>query len=76
MRRLQGAGWERLRRVGSIALTVVAGVVVWAVLVMPQEMEDMTPSAFLRVPVELLVLVAMTLTPAPPSIRSTVFAPV
>ena len=56
MRRFQGPAWRLLRRVASIALTVLAGLMVWAVLVMPQEMQDMTPSAFLRVPVELLVL--------------------
>ena len=59
MRRLQGPAWGQVRRVGSVVLTVLAGVMVWVVLVMPQEMEDMTPSAFLRVPVEMLVLVGL-----------------
>jgi hypothetical protein len=58
VRRIQAPGWDGARRIGSAALTVLAGLAVWAVLVMPEEMTDMSPSAFLRVPVELLVLVA------------------
>lgn len=61
MRRIQAPGWDGVRRGGSTALTVLAGLAVWAVLVMPDEMTDMSPSAFLRVPVELLVLVALAL---------------
>jgi phosphatidylglycerophosphate synthase len=43
------------------AMTAVAGVIVWGVLVAPDQIERFHPSAFLRVPVEGLVLVALAL---------------
>jgi phosphatidylglycerophosphate synthase len=49
------------RRVLRRLTAVGAGVVVWGVLVAPDRLERLTPSAFLRVPVEGLVLVAIAL---------------
>ena len=59
MQRFQ-VGRARLRSVASITLTVLALGALWVALVLPDEMEDIAPGAFVRVPVELLVLVALS----------------
>jgi hypothetical protein len=41
--------------------TTLAGLVVWLALVAPNEIEDVTPRTFLRIPLELLVVVALAL---------------
>ncbi|HEX3814530.1 MAG TPA: sulfatase [Mycobacteriales bacterium] len=51
----------RVRTVASWGLTVVAFLVVWFALVAPNQLNRMTPGAFLRIPVEGLVLVAICL---------------
>jgi phosphatidylglycerophosphate synthase len=57
----------RLRAGIGVALTVVAVLLVWAALVAPNEPADLTLAAFVRVPLELLVLVALAvLLPAAP----------
>jgi phosphatidylglycerophosphate synthase len=49
------------RRVVRRLTAVGAGLVVWGVLVAPDRLERLTPAAFLRIPVEGLVLVAIAL---------------
>lgn len=46
---------------GSAVLTVLAVVAVWVALVVPDRTRDLSPSAFARIPVEGLVLVAVAL---------------
>src|SRR6516165_6712776 len=48
----------RLRRSIAAAFTVLAVLIVWAALVAPNQPQDLTPTAFLRVPIEGLVLIA------------------
>jgi phosphatidylglycerophosphate synthase len=55
---------ERARRVVRTATALAAAAVVWAALVAPDRLDRYTPAAFLRVPVEGLVLVAIALLPA------------
>jgi phosphatidylglycerophosphate synthase len=55
-----GAG-PRTRRVLGLATALVAAAVLWAVLLAPDRARQLTPSAFARIPVELLVLVAIGL---------------
>ena len=55
-----GAG-PRLRRALRLAIMVVSVVIVWAVLVAPDRIYQLTPAAFVRVPVEGLALVAVAL---------------
>ena len=49
---------SRLRGPVGGAVTVLAAAVLWAALVTPDRLSELTPEAFLRVPVEGLVLVA------------------
>ncbi len=42
-----------------LGLTIIAGLLVWVALVAPYEPQDLTPNAFLRIPLELLVLIAL-----------------
>ncbi|HEY0641790.1 MAG TPA: hypothetical protein VGD39_00105, partial [Nocardioides sp.] len=49
------------RRAGAVLLTALAFAVVVVALVAPTRVEEMTPAAFLRLPVELLVLLAVVL---------------
>lgn len=49
------------RRARAVVPTTLALVVVLVALVAPTRVEDMTPAAFLRLPVELLVLLAVVL---------------
>jgi hypothetical protein len=51
----------RPRRGVGVALTVLAGVLVWAALVAPDQPQFLSVSAFLRVPLELLVVIALAL---------------
>ena len=55
-----GAG-PRTRRVLRLAITVLSVVLVWGVLVAPDRAVQLTPAAFVRIPVEGLVLVAIAL---------------
>ena len=61
---------RRRRRVPTgfaVALTILAGLIVWAALVAPDQPSAVTPTAFLRVPLEGLVLIAVAvLLPAIP----------
>src|SRR5579859_1376833 len=52
-----GAG-PRTRRAVRLAVTVLAVVLVWGVLVAPDQTSKLTPANFARIPVEELVLVA------------------
>ncbi len=49
------------RRAISVALTVLAVVIVWAALVAPDRPNDLTVTGFLRIPLEGLVLIALAL---------------
>jgi hypothetical protein len=49
------------RRILSVALTLLAVALVWAALTMPSTLADLTPSTFLRLPLEALALVALAL---------------
>jgi phosphatidylglycerophosphate synthase len=50
---------ERMPPAGAAGLTVLAAVVVWVALVAPDRPQSLTPAAFLRLPLEGLVLVAL-----------------
>ena len=52
---------RRLRVVASRIATVLAFVLLWTVLVSPNEPRYVTPGTFLRIPLELLVIVAVGL---------------
>jgi phosphatidylglycerophosphate synthase len=57
----------RLRQGIAVALTVAAVLLVWAALVAPDDPSRLNPGAFARLPLELLVIVAVTaLLPATP----------
>ena len=49
------------RRAISVALTVLAVVIVWAALVAPDRPNDLTVTGFVRIPLEGLVLIALAL---------------
>src|SRR5215469_8796468 len=51
----------RTRRALRLAITVLAVVLVWADLLVPDRAWQFSPAAFFRIPVELLVLVAVAL---------------
>ena len=55
-----GAG-PRSRRALRLTITALSAVLVWGVLLAPDRAERFTPAAFARIPVEVLVLVAVTL---------------
>src|SRR5215467_5666966 len=55
-----GAG-PRTHRALRLAITVLSVVLVWGVLVAPDRILQLTPAAFVRIPVEGLVLVAVAL---------------
>jgi len=50
---------RRLRVVGQVTTTVLACLLVWFALVGPDQVRRLTPAAFVRVPVEGLVLLAL-----------------
>jgi hypothetical protein len=52
---------RRARAVGSTVLTLAAVLLVVVALTTPSRLEDMTPTAFVRLPAELLVLLAVVL---------------
>ena len=52
-------GHGRLRRTIAAAFSVLAVLFVWAALVAPNQAQDLTVTAFLRVPIEGLVLIAL-----------------
>src|SRR5215468_4473553 len=68
-----GAG-QRSRRALRITITVLAVVLVWSDLLAPDRAWQFTPAAFVRIPVEALVLVAIALVlpPGPRRILATV----
>jgi phosphatidylglycerophosphate synthase len=51
----------RVRRSIAAVLTILSVLIVWAALVMPDQPKYLTPSGFLRLPLEGLVLVALAL---------------
>ena len=55
-----GAG-PRSRRALRLSTALVAGAIVWAVLVAPPRLDQLTPAAFARIPLEGLVLVGLAL---------------
>jgi phosphatidylglycerophosphate synthase len=55
-----GAG-PGTRRALRVSVTVLAAALVWGVLLAPDRAEQFTPAAFVRIPVEALVLVALAL---------------
>jgi hypothetical protein len=57
--RLFHAGRGHRHRGLSIALTLLAGALVWAALVLPDELSLLTPSTFFRIPIEALVVIAL-----------------
>src|ERR687894_726963 len=66
-RRRQAAPPGRLRGGIAVAITVLALLLVWAALVAPNQPSDLTLGAFARLPLELLVVVALAaLLPATP----------
>jgi hypothetical protein len=54
-----GAGTGRRRRVLSTALTLLAFLLVWSVLVLPERLFRFSPAGFVRIPLEVLVLVGL-----------------
>src|SRR4051794_28404798 len=70
------ADWRRRARVAAAwATTVLAFLLVWFALVSPNELSRLTPGAFLRIPVEGLVIVAVALV-VPPRARPFVAIPI
>jgi phosphatidylglycerophosphate synthase len=51
----------RTRRAARLGMTALAVVIVWSDLVLPERPWQLTPAAFVRIPVEALVLVAVAL---------------
>ncbi len=56
-----GPSRGRVRTSIAVALTVMAGLVVWAALVAPDQLGRLTPGAFVRLPLEGVVVVALAL---------------
>jgi hypothetical protein len=52
---------SRIRSVAAWALTLVACLLVWFALVAPNRISRLTPGAFIRIPVEAIVVVALVL---------------
>ena len=61
----------RLRRVVAVVLTVLACLLVWFGLTVPDRVGDLGPAAFVRLPVEALALVALVLVLPPRAARVT-----
>jgi hypothetical protein len=57
----EGPGPGRRRRVLAAALTLLAFLLVWSALVLPERLFRLTPAGFLRIPLEGLVLVGLAL---------------
>jgi phosphatidylglycerophosphate synthase len=56
-----GGGRQRTRKIIAVVLTVLAALLVWVVLVAPDQPRYLTPSGFLRIPLEGLVVIAAAL---------------
>ncbi|HEX6666007.1 MAG TPA: CDP-alcohol phosphatidyltransferase family protein [Solirubrobacterales bacterium] len=56
-----GRGWARARAVVAVGLTALSIAIVWAALVAPDQPDHFGSTAFLRVPIEGLVLIALAL---------------
>jgi len=56
-----GLGWARARAVVAVLLTALSIAIVWAALVAPDQPDNFGSTAFLRVPIEGLVLIALAL---------------
>ena len=76
----RGVGWlyrtgagPRTRRVLRLSTALVAAAVVWAALVAPSRLDQLSPAAFARIPLEGLALVAIGLV-LPPRLRRVVAA--
>ena len=54
-----GTATARWRRALQAALTLLAFLLVWAVLVLPERLFRLTPAGFLRIPLEGVVLVGL-----------------
>jgi hypothetical protein len=54
-------GHRRARKIVAIVVTVLAAALVWAALVAPDQPHDLTLTGFFRLPLELLVLIALAL---------------
>ncbi len=58
---------DRVRRTVAVVLTILAALLVWVVLVAPDQPRYLTPSGFVRLPLEGLVIIALALVlPATP----------
>ena len=66
VQRRPAPGW---RTIGTTVLTVLAGLLVLLVLTAPHRLSDVRPATFLRLPLELLVLLAVVLA-LPPRLSS------
>jgi phosphatidylglycerophosphate synthase len=55
------AARAELRALGSVTVTVLAALVVWFALVLPERVNHLAPAAFVRIPLEGLVLIALAL---------------
>jgi phosphatidylglycerophosphate synthase len=64
----------RRRRAVSLATTVAAYAVLWLALALPHRPQDLTPGAFVRLPVELLAVVAVGALVPLPRVRASVCA--
>jgi phosphatidylglycerophosphate synthase len=73
-----GPGRGRVRRGIAAGLTILSVLVVWAALVMPDQPKYLTPSGFLRLPLEglLLIAIALVLPTIPRRILAVVAGPV
>ncbi|HLM05826.1 MAG TPA: sulfatase-like hydrolase/transferase [Blastococcus sp.] len=69
MRDVAAGTAPRRRRVLSAVLTALAVLIVWSVLVAPERLVHLTPVAFLRIPVEILVVVGLALLLPPRRLR-------
>jgi hypothetical protein len=63
-------GRRRLRPALSVATTVVAFLIVWLALVIPNDVRDMTLAGFARIPVEGLIILALALLLKPGASRT------
>ena len=52
--------WARARTVATWVMTVLAALLVWFALVAPDRLDRLGPGAFVRIPIEGLVIVALS----------------
>jgi hypothetical protein len=62
--------WARARTVATWVMTVLAALLVWFALVAPDRLDRLGPGAFVRIPIEGLVIVALSVL-LPPRARRT-----